>query len=54
LTVLSNTIPSNVNPTQGEPNLYATPIQLSINNTGGGTAHNNMQPYMVLRYLIKY
>ncbi len=22
--------------------------------TGGGLAHNNMQPYMVLRYLIKY
>jgi microcystin-dependent protein len=23
-------------------------------NTGGGDSHNNMQPYIVLRYLIKY
>jgi microcystin-dependent protein len=27
---------------------------ISINNTGGGQAHNNMQPYVVLRYFIKY
>lgn len=26
----------------------------NTNSTGGGTAHNNMQPYMALRYLIKY
>ena len=26
----------------------------NTNNTGSGSAHNNMQPYMVLRYLIKY
>jgi microcystin-dependent protein len=27
---------------------------ISINNTGGGQAHNVMQPYVVLRYFIKY
>jgi microcystin-dependent protein len=26
----------------------------STNNTGGGSAHNNMQPYIVLNYFIKY
>jgi len=27
---------------------------ISINNTGGGGAHNNMQPFLALRFLIKY
>jgi microcystin-dependent protein len=27
---------------------------LTINNTGGGQAHNIMQPYLVIHYLIKY
>jgi hypothetical protein len=26
---------------------------LSINNTGGGQAHNNLQPYIVITYIIK-
>lgn len=27
---------------------------ITINSTGSGGAHNNMQPYIVFRYLIKY
>ena len=27
---------------------------ISINNTGSGLPHNNMQPFLVVRYLIKY
>jgi microcystin-dependent protein len=49
-----NTASSGLDTTANEPNLYATPVALSINNTGSGLPHNNMQPYMVLRYLIKY
>lgn len=37
-----------------EPNLYAAPAALSIDNEGGGGAHNNMQPFAVLNYIIRY
>lgn len=49
-----------------EPDLSAAPAALSINSAGGhvhtftsattgsGFAHNNMQPYVVVRYFIKY
>ena len=40
--------------TSGEPNLYAGPVALTINNTGGDASHNVMQPFIVLRYLIKF
>ena len=36
-----------------EPNIYAAPQALTINNTGDGLPHNNMQPFIALRHLIK-
>jgi microcystin-dependent protein len=36
-----------------EPNVYAAPAALSINSTGEGASHNNMQPFAVLNYIIK-
>lgn len=44
----------NVDNSSVEPDLYAATVALTINNTGSGLPHNNMQPYVVLRYLIKY
>ena len=44
----------NVDGSSVEPDLYAQTVALSINNTGSDASHNNMQPYLVLRYLIKY
>lgn len=40
--------------TAGEANLYGSLQSLTIDYTGGGNSHENMQPYIVLRYLIKY
>jgi microcystin-dependent protein len=40
----SNTAGGDVDSTAVEPNLYAAPAALTINSTGGGGAHNNMQP----------
>ena len=45
---------NNVDSTAVEPNLYTPPQALSINSTGGGNSHNNMQPFIVLYHLIKY
>jgi microcystin-dependent protein len=38
----------------GELNVWNVPIALSINDTGGDQPHNNMQPFLTLRFLIKY
>jgi microcystin-dependent protein len=38
----------------GELNIVAPTVALTINNTGGGQKHNNMQPYVVVRYIIRY
>jgi microcystin-dependent protein len=37
-----------------ETNVTYPSTQFSTYGTGGGSAHNNMQPYVVLRYFIKY
>jgi microcystin-dependent protein len=42
--------------TYGAPEIgvnYAFNTSVTINNTGGGAAHNNVQPTMVLNYIIK-
>ncbi len=49
----SNTMNAEVNG-GSEPDLYALPNALTINSAGGGQAHNNIQPFIVLKYLIKY
>jgi microcystin-dependent protein len=33
---------------------YNNTSGITINNSGGGGAHNNMPPYIVLNYIIKY
>jgi len=34
-------------------NLWTTPGALTINSTGGGGAHANMQPFAVVNFIIK-
>ena len=48
----SNTLTA-VDNTGGEIS-NTTTLALNIDSVGGGQSHNNMQPYVVLRYLIKY
>jgi microcystin-dependent protein len=50
----NNTAGGGLDYTPGEINLWATPTALTINNTGGGNAHNIMQPFITLNYIIKY
>ncbi len=35
-------------------NINSSTTGITINNAGSGNAHNNMQPFLVIRYLIKY
>ena len=50
----NNTASTGLDNTSGEPDLFQTLPALTINSTGGGNAHNNMQPFIVFHYLIKY
>ena len=50
----SNTAGAGLDSSPVEPNLYAAPAALSIDSAGSGTAHNNMQPFAVLNYIIRY
>jgi microcystin-dependent protein len=49
-----NTAGAGLDASAVEPNLYAAPVALSIASTGSGNAHNNMQPFTVLNYIIRY
>ena len=48
-----NTAGAGLDATNGEPNLYTTPIALTINSTGGDGAHANMAPFAVVNFIIK-
>lgn len=50
----NNTAGGGLDTSAVEPNLYAAPAALSIDSAGTGGAHNNMQPFAVLNYIIKY
>ena len=49
-----NTAGSGLDASAVEPNLFTAPAALTINNAGVGGAHNNMQPFAVLNYIIRY
>lgn len=50
----NNTASGGLDFTTGEPNLYAAPTELIINATGGGLAHNNMQPTLFIGNMFIY
>jgi microcystin-dependent protein len=52
-TGLADTQSSTLDATPAEISSTST-LALVIDSVGGGSPHNNMQPYVVLRYLIKY
>jgi microcystin-dependent protein len=49
----ANTATGGLDVTNGELNLYTTPIALSLNNTGGGDPHENMAPFLAVNFIIK-
>ena len=50
----NNTASGSLDTSPTEPNLYAAPAALSIDSAGSGSPHNNMQPFAVLNYIIRY
>lgn len=54
----STPLPTNSVPARSINNLYGPPVNLttllptSISNVGGSQPHNNMQPYLVLNFII--
>lgn len=49
-----NTAGAGLDASAVEPNLFAAPAALSIDSAGNGAAHNNIQPFTVLNYIIRY
>uniref|UniRef100_A0A6C0EEV3 Phage tail collar domain-containing protein n=1 Tax=viral metagenome TaxID=1070528 RepID=A0A6C0EEV3_9ZZZZ len=46
--------PTSVSSPPGGLSTSSSTTGITINNTGGGSAHNNMQPFLTLNYIIKY